>query len=68
MHLLEDPESIETVIHHMGEAGKNELTMMLNSKNQFDASSARTCKLERDLVQVKAFRAMTNIQYPCDGL
>jgi hypothetical protein len=68
MHLLEDLESIGTVLHHMVEAGKNEPTMMLNSKDQFDASSARTCKLERDLVQVKAFRAMTNIQYPCDRL
>jgi hypothetical protein len=68
IHLLEDLESIGTLLHHMVEAGKNEPTIMLSSKDQFDASSARTCKLERDLVQAKAFRAMTNIQYLCDGV
>jgi hypothetical protein len=68
IHLLEDLESIGTLLHHMVEAGKNEFTMMLDWKDQFDASSARTCKLERDLLQVKAFRTMINIQYLCEEL
>jgi hypothetical protein len=50
----------------MVEAGKNNPTMMLSWKDRFDTSSSRTCRIERDLAQLEAFRTMVNIQRLCD--
>jgi hypothetical protein len=66
IHLLGDLESIGTLLHHMVEAGKNNPTMMLSWKDRFDTSSARTCRIERDLAQLEAFQTMVNIQRLCD--
>lgn len=67
VHLLGSLDRIATLLDHVVEAGKNEPEMMSNLKEQFDNSSSRSCRLDRDLAQLETIRHTINIQRLSDN-